>query len=348
MSKLNRAALVLALASAGLAACGIAPRDRSSDGAAEASLRGMALPRPIRKPDFTLTDTDGRPFDFRAETDGYLTLLFFGYTHCPDVCPVHMANLAAVIAGLPRPMQHRIKVVFVTVDPERDTPGRIREWLDAFDPRFIGLRGSREAVDSILTALQLPTAVLGEPDATGAYTVGHPSTIVAFTADGVARALYPFGTRQADWAYDLPRLLEVEPAIRVSRAYAAVPAAGDRTALYFTVENHGDVADTLLSVAVDAAGRTELHRQVADGGLTRMEAVDAVPLPAGGRVSLAPGGVHAMLLGLERPLGAGDTLRVELRFRRAGAVRARAEVRPYAELESLLAGAAAPAGGGGN
>lgn len=348
MMKIDRAALVIALAASTLAGCGAAPQDGARDEGLAEGFRGMVLPRPIPKPDFTLTDTEGEPFDFRAETDGRLTLLFFGYTSCPDVCPVHMANLAAVIDGLPRPLQHRIAVVFVTVDPERDTPERIREWLDAFDPRFIGLRGSRAAVDSILSSLQLPTAVLEEPDADGDYLVGHPSQIIAFTADGVARVLYPFGTRQADWAYDLPRLLEIEPAIRVSRAYAAVPAAGDRTALYFTIENLTDAPDALLSVTADAAGRAELHRQVTRGGRVRMEPVDAVEIAAGGRARLAPGGTHVMLLELDRPLKPGDALRLELVFREAGTVRARAEVRPYGELESLLADDAGTAPDGGN
>ncbi len=212
MKGLRRAVLALALAAPVLAGCGAGePRFAGEAG----DLRGVMLPRPLEKPDFTLTDTDGEPFEFRAETDGYLTLLFFGYTHCPDVCPVHLANLAAVIEGLPRPTRNRIRVVFVTVDPARDTPARIREWLDEFDPGFIGLRGGREAVDSIMRSLSLPTAVIAEPGADGDYPVGHATQIIAFTADDVARVVYPFGTRQADWAYDLPRLVEVKPASRV-------------------------------------------------------------------------------------------------------------------------------------
>lgn len=333
MSKLHRAALVLALLGLGLAGCGAGPRDQAP---ADQEWRGMVLPQPIPKPDFVLTDTDGEPFDFRAETDGYLTLLFFGYTYCPDVCPVHMANLAYVISGLPRHLQNQIKVVFVSVDPERDTPERIRQWLDAFDRRFIGLRGTREETDAVLRELKLPTPVFEEPDEKGYYLVGHPSTIVAFTPDNRAPVLYPFGTRQADWAYDLPRLLEIQPRIRVSRAYAAVPATGDRTALYLTVENNSAEDDALVEVSTDVAGRVELHRQVSSGGMMRMERVAEIEVPAGGRATLQPGGLHIMLLDLRRPLGAGDELGIDLTFRRAGRVRARAEVRPYAELEGLL------------
>ena len=154
--------------------------------------RGRILPEPRVKPDFVLTDTEGQPFDFRAETDGQLTLLFFGYTHCPDICPVHMANIAAVLDRSSPELRRGTEVVFVTVDPERDTPERIRQWLDSFDPSFVGLRGDMERVNEIQTALGLPPAAKGEPE------------------DNLAHLAYPFGTRQTDWAHDLPKLIDSE------------------------------------------------------------------------------------------------------------------------------------------
>ena len=184
-----------------------AQRSRGGAGDDDGGLTGVVLAQPVPKPAFTLHDTDGQPFRFREQTAGKLTLLFFGFTHCPDICPVHMANLAEVLRDLPRETRDQIVVVFVSADPERDTPERIREWLDAFDRRFIGLRGSVEEVNAVLAELRMPSVVHGEPDANGDYVVGHPAQILAFTPDGLLRALYPFGTRQADWAHDLPRLL---------------------------------------------------------------------------------------------------------------------------------------------
>lgn len=172
--------------------------------------RGTLLPEPIAKPDFTLLDTKGEPFDFKARTEGTLTLLFFGYTNCPDVCPIHMSALASVLSNLPFEMKNRTRVVFVTTDPERDTPERIREWLDRFDPEFIGLRGDSAAVAAIQNSLRLPTAVRGPADERGNYTVGHSAQVLAFTPDNLAHLAYSFGTRQQDWAHDLPRLLEAE------------------------------------------------------------------------------------------------------------------------------------------
>jgi protein SCO1/2 len=176
--------------------------------AAPGGLRGRVLPTPLAKPAAVFTDTEGRSFDLRADTDGFLTLLFFGYTHCPDVCPVHMANIAAVLAGLPPSVTGRVKVLFVTTDPARDTPERLRQWLGQFNPDFVGLRGDTATVNRVQSALMLPPAQIGTADSTGNYLVGHAAAVVAFSPDGQARAMYPFGTRQADWANDIPKLLE--------------------------------------------------------------------------------------------------------------------------------------------
>lgn len=163
----------------------------------------------MNKADFTLEDTEGRPYRFRQRTDGRLTLLFFGYTHCPDICPVHMANLGAVLSNFSPDLRRRIEVVFVTTDPERDTAARLRAWLDNYDERFVGLRGPLEEVNRIQHAFNLPHAVREELALPGGgYLVGHSAQVLAFTPDDVGRVTYPFGTRQVDWAHDLPRLLE--------------------------------------------------------------------------------------------------------------------------------------------
>ena len=78
-----------------------------------------------------------------------MALLFFGYTWCPDVCPIHMANIGQAMKSIPTEDRHRVEVVFVSTDPARDTPERIREWLDVFDRSFVGLRGTLEEVNRI-------------------------------------------------------------------------------------------------------------------------------------------------------------------------------------------------------
>ncbi len=177
-------------------------------GASDAEFQGEPLPILIERPDFTLTDTEGRPYSFLDETRGRVALLFFGYTWCPDICPIHMANIGQAMKSIPSEDRHRVEVVFVSTDPARDTPERIREWLDVFDPSFVGLRGTLEEVNRIQNQVGLPASLLDEPDEDGNYLVGHAASVLAFTADGPARLRYPFGTRQSAWAHDLPRLIE--------------------------------------------------------------------------------------------------------------------------------------------
>lgn len=173
-----------------------------------AALNGTLLGEPQPRPEFTLTDTDGERFDFAEETAGELTLLFFGYTSCPDVCPLHLGNLAFALdrPGMPRPT-----VVFVSVDPVRDTPEVIRTFLDRFDSRFVGLTGTPEQLRAAQAAAQVPEAITEEPESPGDdYLVGHASQVIAYTADDQAHVVYPFGVRQQDWIDDLPVLARNE------------------------------------------------------------------------------------------------------------------------------------------
>lgn len=205
----------LGLLLAALVACSDGTTRDAEARARESGLRGVALAEPRPAPDFTLADTRGREYRFRERTGGKLALLFFGYTNCPDICPVHMASLAAVLGDLPYRERRRVEVVFVTTDPARDTPERVRSWLDGFDPSFVGLVGDLETVNGIQARYDLPPAVRQETD-DGRVLVGHASQVVAISPDGLMRAVYPAGIRQADWRHDLPRLL----------AYGADPTGG--------------------------------------------------------------------------------------------------------------------------
>ena len=200
-----------------MGACKAAPKTAASAAAPAAradsamAMRGLELLPPRPKPEFTLTDTEGRPFEFKRDTRGYATLLFFGYTHCPDVCPVHMANIAAVLHNLPPTVSQKVKMVFVTTDPERDTPKVLRAFLDKFDAGFIGLTGSPDEILAAQAAAKIPAATKEVPDTggkPGEYFIGHAAFVFAYTPDGMGRFLYPFGIRQNDWAHDIPRLAE--------------------------------------------------------------------------------------------------------------------------------------------
>lgn len=167
---------------------------------ASAELQGVVIDPPGEKPSFTLTDTDGQPYDFHAETEGKLTLLYFGYLNCPDICPVHLAQIAEVFDRIPD-VARDAEVVFVSVDPGRDSPGEIRGFLDNFDQRFVGLTGTEEELADAQSAAGVPPAVIVEGG--DDYTVDHAGWVIAYAPDGLNHAIYPFGTRQSEWDNDL-------------------------------------------------------------------------------------------------------------------------------------------------
>lgn len=321
-------------------------------------LRGRALPEPVARPSFTLPSLDGTPYDFAERTAGKLTFLFFGYTYCPDICPIHLGALGAALAELPWEARQRVEVVFVTVDPERDTPERLREWLRGFDPAFVGLRGTLAEANAAAALVGFPPSSHG-PAEEGGYTVGHPAGMLAFSPDGPAHVLYPFGTRREDWVHDLPLLLglrgdalaaesrarrDVAPAesgLTVARAYVTRSRMANAAALYAVIENGTSEAEALVGIDAPAA-RTELHETVREGeGVAmrmQMRAVAEIAVPARGSARLEPGGYHVMLLQPALEWVPGDTVTVRFRFR-GGAVRTvQAPVVAHDEVARLLEG----------
>lgn len=173
---------------------------------AHGAIAGFAASRPLRKPAFTLRTTSGSPFTFRAATAGKLTYLYFGYTHCPDACPITMATLSAAIREQSAAVRHRIVVVFVTVDPARDTGPVLAAWLDNFYPGIVGLTGTQAAIQSAEKAAGVKMAEV-ERDPGTDYTVQHSAIVIAYSPDGLAHAVYPEGTKPETFSHDMPLLL---------------------------------------------------------------------------------------------------------------------------------------------
>jgi protein SCO1/2 len=144
--------------------------------------RGGLVTPPLPKPRFVLTDTTGAPFDLWNRTQGSVTLLFFGYTNCPDQCPMHMANIGIALRKLPADVVDQVKLVFVTTDPARDSPATLRRWLDNFDKRFIGLTGTDAALQVMQRAVGVFPARKGELRNL-TYSIAHANYVVAYTKD---------------------------------------------------------------------------------------------------------------------------------------------------------------------
>ncbi len=212
-TRLIGGAALLAAATLTLTACGSSAGDGGGPIArisASATTAAVTLDQPFAKPDLVLTDSLGRRYDLAKETAGKPTLLYFGYTHCPDVCPTTMADIADAKRKLPKAEQQRLQVIFVTTDPARDTPKRLKAWLGAQDPSFIGLTGSFSAIQAAARGLGvLVEKPVKEKD--GSISVEHGAEVFAFSPkDNRAHFLYTAGVSVSQYDKDMPKLINGE------------------------------------------------------------------------------------------------------------------------------------------
>jgi len=154
---------------------------------------------------FEMTDDAGRTVH-AADYRGEVVLLFFGYTHCPDVCPTTLARLAQAIK-LMGDDGRKVRILFVTVDPARDPPALLRGYVRAFSPQAIGLRGSQAQLDALTKRYRVAYSH-DAPDAHGNYAVSHSSAVFAFDAEGRARLVIASELGAQEIAADLKRLVE--------------------------------------------------------------------------------------------------------------------------------------------
>ncbi len=160
--------------------------------------------RPL--PDFRLTDQSGAEFA-PSRLKGRWSLLFFGFTHCPDVCPTTLGMLAQVekqLADLPEAA--RPQVVLVSVDPKRDTPEQLAPYVKFFSPSFTGVTGSQHDIDQFTRALGVPVATT--PTANGDYTVDHSAAIFLIDPNGAMRALFSTPHVSREIAQDYRRIVD--------------------------------------------------------------------------------------------------------------------------------------------
>jgi protein SCO1/2 len=192
---------------AGCAGAGGATGEVAKPAANRSSLHGLAPDRPAARPRLTLTDTSGAAYDFAARTRGRVTLLFWGYTRCEDICPTTMADIAVALRRVPESVRRSVTVVFATTDPEQDTAPVVRRWLDRFDPSFVGLTGTAAQLAAAQRAAGVPVAVR-ERLARGNYAVDHFAGVTAYGRDDRVAAVYPAGAIASDYATDLPVLVK--------------------------------------------------------------------------------------------------------------------------------------------
>ena len=172
-----------------------------------ASFRGttFAEPYPVAS-EIDLARSDGSRFRL-SELRGDVVLVFFGYTSCPDVCPTTLAELRQALSELNAQDVDRVKVVFVTVDPDRDSPERVQEYVDQFNPAFIGLSGSKTDLEKVWAEYGVYREIADEQSAAG-YIVNHTARVSLVDPQGNLRISFSFDTPVEDIVHDLKLMLK--------------------------------------------------------------------------------------------------------------------------------------------
>ena len=156
-------------------------------------------------PDFTLTDQHGRPFHL-GDQRGREVVLFFGYTHCPDICPATMAQLAHIYRALTPQQRSRVEVAFVTVDPDRDDPATLAKYVNLFNPAFVALTGTEQELDPVYSAYHVWHQKLRGTKASG-YLVAHGGLVYIIDPNGALRVLHDWQDPAGAIASDMKALL---------------------------------------------------------------------------------------------------------------------------------------------
>jgi protein SCO1 len=180
----------------------VAGVSRQADGD---GLHGVVLPAPYTLRDGTLTDTTGAAFPVRERLRAPITLVFFGYTNCDDVCSTVMANITSARGRLGDEADE-VDTWFVTTDPARDDPAALRAWLDRFDPQFTGLTGPIDTLAAVADSVHVAMEA-GRRLPSGGYEVIHGTPVLAVRPDGTVPVLWTEDTSAAELAADLDEVL---------------------------------------------------------------------------------------------------------------------------------------------
>ena len=167
--------------------------------------RGVAVSPPRVVPAFSFARPGAPPYS-TAPVEGQLQLVFFGYTHCPDVCPTTLADWQRIAARLGPTKAARVRFLFVSVDPARDTPAIAARYAARFHPSFVGVAGNDSTTAAILTAFGASAARDASPDST-TYTVSHSAQVFLLNDRGAVIAMYPLGLGWDALLADLEALL---------------------------------------------------------------------------------------------------------------------------------------------
>lgn len=227
---------------------------------------GYVLPQPVKAPEVMLRSADG-PVRF-GDFQGRITLLYFGYTSCPDVCPTSLANLKLALADLTPEEAAQVQVIFVSVDPARDTPEALGRYVKMFQDGFIGATGTREEIDWIVNAFGAKYTI-EPPDANGNYSVSHSAFTLVLDRNGYYVMNWEHGTPSTAISEDLRHLIQHE--IPISAQILAGPTYTPVVCAVTLVPAHVQSGQWLYEHhcaqchGMDMAGNPQWQVELADG-----------------------------------------------------------------------------------
>ncbi len=265
---------------------------------------------------------------------GRVVLVYFGYASCPDVCPATLGLVGTALRSLTDDEQARVRVVFVSLDPERDTPATLAPYAAHFHPNALGVTATKAEIAEVAHRYGITYRMHGVESALG-YVVDHTSQVAVVGPDGRLVEVLPHGTPPDAIAAAVRRHVGRASApaataadtVKVADAYVRALAPGQRvTAAYLTVRNPGGTAQALVRASSPVAEAVELHAVLTENGMTSMRPVDRIEVPAGGEARLEPSGNHVMLIGVA-PIGPGDAIPLTLGFADGSSVTVEAVVR---------------------
>jgi protein SCO1/2 len=170
-------------------------------------LGGTSVPEPYDLPEATLTDTSGNSYNLATSPSKPVVLLFFGYTHCPDVCVTVLADVAQALNRMNPADRDQVQMVFITTDPARDKPRVVGKYLERFDPAFIGLTGELSTIKAVANRVGVHIEGLNKLPS-GGYEVGHSAQVIGFNRDRQGVVIWTPETPIADLKHDFALLVE--------------------------------------------------------------------------------------------------------------------------------------------
>ncbi len=273
-------------------------------------------PKPLTA--FALTDHRDRLFDL-ASLKGKWSFLFFGFTHCPDVCPTTLAVLARARDNIAKNTvgAEDIQFVFISVDPNRDTAGKLRQYVDHFEPSFLGVKGVDAQIGNLAGQLGAPYQVTITPGLEN-YPVTHSTAVFLLDPRARYHAVFtpPHDAEAIGKRFKVVRELEAGDAVAVGDAWIReTPPGMSMMAGYMELRNNTSRPQVLVAASSAGFESAMIHRTIVKDGMAGMVHAPRIELAANASLIFAPGGYHLMLMNPKRALRAGDPVVINLEFR---------------------------------